>query len=88
MRDSVDKKSNKTNDQSNIQVENINDSNYLNPFDIIPIEDRWYSDKKIIEEKGYDCLLPPLVEKIRKSVYSWRESGYPKRDGDDKTIIT
>ena len=46
------------------------------PIQIINPEVRWYPGSDI-GEKGRDKLLPPLINKIRKSVYDWRNAGYP-----------
>lgn len=38
---------------------------------------RWFpGDDAIRESGGAEKLLPPLVDSIRKEVYTWRESGY------------
>jgi hypothetical protein len=47
------------------------------PHAIIRPDVRWYPGSDGIGEKGREKLLPPLVNKIRKEVYDWREAGYP-----------
>jgi len=47
-----------------------------NPYDILNPEERWFPADEILREKGYQKLLPPLVDKIRKEVKKFRDSGY------------
>jgi type III restriction enzyme len=43
---------------------------------LIP-EQRWFPADEALRSSSYDKLLPPLVAKIRKQVYEWRDRGYP-----------
>ena len=39
-----------------------------NPFEVLNPEERWFPADEILREKGYQKLLPPLVDKIRREV--------------------
>ena len=47
------------------------------PYVVIEPNIRWYPGSEGIGDKGREKLLPPLVNKIRKDVYEWRNNGYP-----------
>ena len=47
-----------------------------NPYDILNPEERCFPADEILREKGYQKLLPPLVDKIRKEVKKFRDGGY------------
>ncbi len=55
-----------------------------NPYEILNPEERWFPADEILREKGYQKLLPPLVDKIRREVQSFRKNGYK---GASKTSI-
>ena len=44
-----------------------------NPFEILNPEERWFPADEILREKGYQKLLPPLVDKIRREVKKFRD---------------
>ena len=46
------------------------------PYDILNPEERWFPADEILREKGYQKLLPPLVDKIRKEVKKFRDNAY------------
>ena len=58
------------------------------PHVIIDPEVRWYPGIDAIGEKGREKLLPPLVNKIRKEVYKWRDEGYPNISEVSKSLLT
>ena len=58
------------------------------PHEIIDPEVRWYPGSDAIGEKGREKLLPPLVNKIRKEVYEWREAGYPNISEVSQSLLT
>lgn len=43
---------------------------------LIP-EQRWFPADEALRSTAYEKLLPPLVAKVRKEVYTWRNKGYP-----------
>ena len=42
---------------------------------LIP-EQRWFPADEAMRATAYEKLLPPLVAKVRKEVYAWRNNGY------------
>jgi len=58
------------------------------PHAIISPDVRWYPGSDTIGEKGREKLLPPLVNKIRKEVYDWREAGYPNISEVSQSLLT
>jgi len=59
----------------------------FDPFDEIPIEKRWFPDQEQLSQKEYDCLLPPLVEKIRREIYKWRGQVYKGASQTTKSLL-
>ena len=58
------------------------------PQAIINPDVRWYPGSDAIGEKGREKLLPPLVNRIRKEVYEWREKGYPNISKTSQSLLT
>jgi len=58
------------------------------PHSIISPDVRWYPGSDAIGEKGREKLLPPLVNKIRKEVYDWREADYPNISEVSQSLLT
>ncbi len=58
------------------------------PQAIISPDVRWYPGSDAIGEKGREKLLPPLVNKIRKEVYDWREAGYLNISEVSQSLLT
>ena len=58
------------------------------PHEIIDPEVRWYPGSDAIGEKGREKLLPPLVNKIRKEVYEWRDAGYQDISEVSQSLLT
>ena len=46
------------------------------PHEILDPSIRWFPADETLRLEGYQKLLPPLVDKIRKEVKEWREAGY------------
>jgi len=46
------------------------------PYEILDPSIRWFPADEALRQEGYQKLLPPLVDKIRKEVKEWREAGY------------
>ena len=40
------------------------------------LDSRWIPSDDLLRESSYEKLLPPLVHKLRKVVYEWREQNY------------
>ena len=58
-----------------------------NPFKILKPEIRWFPGDNMLDEKGRDKLLPPLVNKIRKEVSQWRKNNYPNISSVTKNLL-
>ena len=46
------------------------------PYVILKPDLRWLPSDDLLRESSYEKLLPPLVHKLRKEVYNWRENNY------------
>ncbi len=46
------------------------------PYVILKPDIRWLPSDELLRESSYEKLLPPLVHKLRKEVYNWRENNY------------
>ena len=57
------------------------------PHTLIDPSLRWYPGDAMLEEMGYEMLLPPLVHKIRKGVHDWRSAGYPGAADTTKALL-
>ena len=47
------------------------------PYSVLDPEQRWFPAAEELRSTAYEKLLPPLVSKVRKEVFVWREKGYP-----------
>ncbi len=61
----------------------------INPFEIMPPENRWRPTKEQQELFGEatEKLMPPLVEKIRQAVYEWRLNKYKGATETSKQLL-
>lgn len=57
------------------------------PYAILDPAIRWYPGEEMLEEKGYQRLLPPLVYKIRQEVNRWRDNGYKEASETTQTLL-
>lgn len=57
------------------------------PHVILTPDIRWYPGDAMLDEMGYEKLLPPLVHKIRKGVIKWRERGYAGASETTKALL-
>lgn len=57
------------------------------PHAILPPELRWYPGAEEISEQGYEKLLPPLVQAIRKGVADWRSRGYAGASDTTRALL-
>lgn len=46
------------------------------PFAPLLPDQRWFPADETLRATAYEKLLPPLVAKVRKEVFAWRENGY------------
>ena len=53
------------------------------PFVILDPAIRWYPGEELLLTEARGKLIPPLVDKVRKGVKAWRDSGYA--GGSDTT---
>ena len=53
---------------------------------LIP-EQRWFPADETMRTTAYEKLLPPLVAKIRKEVFAWRNSGYAEASSTSRTLL-
>lgn len=54
----------------------IHPSFSTSPYEILDPAFRWFPADEALRESSYDKLLPPLVNRIRREVKLWRDSGY------------
>jgi len=57
------------------------------PHDIIDPSIRWFPADEALRKEGYQKLLPPLVDKIRKGVKKWRDSNYEGASETSKSLL-
>ncbi|GAB4488830.1 MAG: DEAD/DEAH box helicase family protein [Anaerolineales bacterium] len=58
------------------------------PYEILNPEHRWFPADEDLRDSAYDKLVPPLVNKIRREVKTWRENGYEGASGTSKALLT
>ena len=46
------------------------------PYAVLIPEHRWYPGDQVTSETERATLIPPLVDKVRKDVKAWRDTGY------------
>ena len=57
------------------------------PHVILKPEMRWIPSDNLLRESSYGKLLPPLVHKLRKVVYEWREQKYAGASETSKALL-
>ena len=57
------------------------------PYVILKPEIRWLPFDNLLRESPYEKLLPPLVHKLRKEVYDWREKNYAGATEISKALL-
>jgi len=57
------------------------------PYEILHPAIRWFPADEALRESSYGKLLPPLVNKIRRDVKQWRDSGYEGATETSKALI-
>ena len=57
------------------------------PHEIIDPKVRWIPDQTLLLGMDYGMLLPPLVQKIREQVKTWRDSNYSDASETSKALL-
>ena len=57
------------------------------PHVIIDPSVRWLPDQSLLLDMAYGMLLPPLVEKIREQVKTWRDDNYSGASATSKALL-
>lgn len=57
------------------------------PHEILNPSIRWFPADETLRKEGYEKLLPPLVDKIRKEIHDWRESNYEGASETSKALL-
>ncbi len=57
------------------------------PHVILQPEMRWIPSDDLLKESSYEKLLPPLVHKLRKAVYEWRQNHYAGATKTSKSLL-
>ena len=57
------------------------------PYTIIDPKVRWLPDQSLLFDLDYGMLLPPLVQKIREQVKTWRDNNYSGASATSKALL-
>ncbi len=57
------------------------------PYAIMDPSVRWLPDETLLREAPYGMLLPPLVQKIRKQVKTWRDDNYKGASETSRALL-
>ena len=57
------------------------------PHEIIDPSVRWLPDQSLLFDLDYGMLLPPLVQKIREQVKTWRDNNYSGASATSKALL-
>ncbi|MXY99152.1 type III restriction endonuclease subunit R, partial [Candidatus Poribacteria bacterium] len=57
------------------------------PHEIIDPSVRWLPDQSLLFDLDYGMLLPPLVQKIREQVKTWRDNNYNGASETSKALL-
>lgn len=57
------------------------------PYEILNPELRWFPADEDMRSELYEKLLPPLVAKLRKEVFEWREKNYEGASETSKQLL-
>src|SRR3989338_640710 len=57
------------------------------PYEILDPSIRWFPADEALRQEGYQKLLPPLVDKIRKEVKEWRDTDYEGASSTSKALL-
>jgi type III restriction enzyme len=56
-------------------------------YEVLNPEHRWFPADEDLRATAYDKLVPPLVNKIRREVKTWRENGYEGASATSKALL-
>jgi type III restriction enzyme len=57
------------------------------PYAIMDSAVRWYPGEAMLDEMGYEMLLPPLVHKVRRGVKAWRDKDYDGASATTRALL-
>ncbi|MGZ8254474.1 MAG: DEAD/DEAH box helicase family protein [Burkholderiaceae bacterium] len=57
------------------------------PYAIMDPAVRWYPGEAMLDELGYEMLLPPLVHKVRRGVKAWRDERYAGASATTRALL-
>jgi type III restriction enzyme len=57
------------------------------PYQSLVPDQRWFPADETLRSSAYEKLLPPLVSKIRKEVFQWRNEGYSGASQTSKGLL-
>lgn len=57
------------------------------PYEVLNPEHRWFPADEDLRDSAYDKLVPPLVNKIRREVKTWRENQYEGAGATSKALL-
>lgn len=57
------------------------------PYEVLNPEHRWFPADEDLRDSSYDKLVPPLVNKIRREVKTWRENQYEGASATSKALL-
>ncbi|MBL8078401.1 MAG: DEAD/DEAH box helicase family protein [Anaerolineales bacterium] len=57
------------------------------PYAVLNPEHRWFPADEDLRDSAYDKLVPPLVNKIRREVKTWRENQYEGASATSKALL-
>lgn len=57
------------------------------PHSILEPDIRWFPADESLREQGYQKLLPPLVDKLRREVKDWRDKNYEGASETSKALL-
>lgn len=57
------------------------------PYEVLNPEHRWFPADEELRDSAYDKLVPPLVNKIRREVKTWREDQYEGASATSKALL-
>lgn len=57
------------------------------PYEALDPEHRWFPADEDLRDSSYDKLVPPLVNKIRREVKTWRENQYEGVSATSKALL-
>jgi hypothetical protein len=57
------------------------------PYESLIPEQRWFPADEALRNTAYEKLIPPLVAKVRREVYEWRNEGYPGASATSVSLL-